>query len=441
MKGGRSRGAPRHRWVDNYPEGWAIAALEEICSVKRGASPRPAGDPRYFGGAFPWFKISDASAEPGRWLTTTEETVNEAGKARSVFLRAGALILSNSGTTGRPRFIGVDGCIHDGWPAFDNFKGVDPLYLFYVLSWHTDYLTHLADGSVQKNLNTSLLKGLEIGLPPIETQRRIAHILGTLDDKIELNRRMNQTLEAIARVIFKSWFIDFDPVYAKAEGREPVGMDPETAALFPDSFQDSPLGTIPKGWEVGTVDQAFSITMGQSPPGSTYNEDGQGLPFYQGRADFGFRFPARRVYCTAPTRFAEPGDTLITVRAPVGSTNMAIERCCVGRGVSAARHSTSSRSYTYYFMQSLRDVFDRFEAEGTVFGSISKKDFHAIRCVLPPRRVVECFESLCFPFDDRIEGSERQIRTLAALRDTLLPKLISGDLWVKDAKRSSGRLA
>jgi type I restriction enzyme S subunit len=181
--------------------------------------------------------------------------------------------------------------------------------------------------------------------------------------------------------------------------------------------------------------------MGQSPPGHTYNEAGDGLPFYQGRADFGFRFPRRRVYCTAPTRHASAGDTLISVRAPVGDINMASEDCAIGRGVAAARHKTGSRSYTFYFMRSLEEVFGRFEAEGTVFGSIGKKDFHAIRCAIPPRAVVSAFERLCSVLDNRIETNERESHTLAALRDTLLPKLISGEQRVKDAERIVARIS
>src|SRR6185437_15207677 len=178
-----------------------------------------------------------------------------------------------------------------------------------------------------------------IPLPPIHEQRAIAHILGTLDDKIELNRRMNETLEAMARALFKSWFVDFDPVRAKAEGRD-TGLPKHIADLFPDSFEDSELGEVPKGWTVGCVDDEFDLTMGQSPPGSTYNDVAKGLPFYQGRTDFGFRFPTRRVYCTAPTRLAKMGDTLVSVRAPVGDINMAAEDCAIGRGVAAVRHKS-----------------------------------------------------------------------------------------------------
>ena len=160
-----------------------------------------------------------------------------------------------------------------------------------------------------------------------------------------------------------------------------------------------------------------------------------GLPFYQGRADFKFRFPQRRVYCTAPTRFARAGDTLVSVRAPVGDINMASEDCAIGRGVAAVRHKSGSRSYTYYFMRGLTDIFDRFEAEGTVFGSINKNGFHTIPCVAVPSAVVHAFEQICAPIDSRLEFTENESRTLAALRDALLPKLISGELRVKDAER------
>lgn len=160
------------------------------------------------------------------------------------------------------------------------------------------------------------------------------------------------------------------------------------------------------------------------------------MPFYQGRVDFGFRFPVRRVFCKAPTRCAEAGDTLVTVRAPVGDINMAIERCSIGRGVAAVRHATGSRSYTYYFIRSLRSVFERFEAEGTVFGAINKKGFNSVMRVLPPRGVVRHFDALCAPLDDQIKLNERESRTLSALRDALLPRLISGEIRVRAAERS-----
>ena len=310
-------------------------------------------------------------------------------------------------------------------------NGNDARFLFYML--HTLRLNDFQTGSGQPLLNQTILSQIPATIPVPFEQRRIAHILGTIDDKIELNRQMNETLESTARAIFKSWFVGFDPVKAKVEGRKPIGMDTETASLFPSAFQDSSLGQIPKGWQVTTIDEDFNLTMGQSPPGSTYNEDRSGIPFYQGRKDFGFRYPTRRVYCTAPKRFAKKGDTLVSVRAPVGDINMVEEKCCIGRGVAAIRHKTGSRSYTYYAMQFLRESFSRYEAEGTVFGSINKTDFQTLSQLRPCNKIIEAFESFIYPLDQSIENNENQSRTLAQIRDALLPKLLSGEIRVDDA--------
>jgi len=198
----------------------------------------------------------------------------------------------------------------------------DPLFLYYF--FNSQEGRHRLD-TIRRQVAVAGITGgdlaqLEVPIPPLPEQRAISHILGTLDDKIELNRRMNETLEAIARALFHSWFVAFDPVRRNMErtrrgqpspaaSRHPLplgegrgeGSVEALDRLFPDSFEDSELGEIPTGWRVGCVDDEFDLTMGQSPPGETYNEVGDGLPFYQGRTDFGFRFPTRRVYCTAPT--------------------------------------------------------------------------------------------------------------------------------------------
>jgi len=310
----------------------------------------------------------------------------------------------------------------------------DSLFLFYLFS---SPFGKYSLGSIRREMAVAGITGadlqkLPIPVPPLAKQKRIARILGTLDDKIELNRRMNRTLEAIARAIFKSWFVDFDPVHAKAEGREPVGMDPETAALFPDSFQDSPLGKIPKGWEVSTIGKEFNLIMGQSPPGTTYNEVGEGMPFFQGRRDFGFRFPVQRVYCTAPKRVAEEGDTLVSVRAPVGDVNMAPLQLCLGRGLAGVRHNSGSRSFTYYSMLSLRERFREYESEGTVFGAINKSQFSDLDWVNPGANAVAAFEDSLFAADESIRLNELESLQLARIRDMLLPELLSGSANLRD---------
>lgn len=311
----------------------------------------------------------------------------------------------------------------------------DGLFAYYLArssEFRTFAIGHMEGTSGRQRVPTDAVAKFQFSLPPLAEQKAIATVLGTLDDKIELNRRMNATLEAMARALFQSWFVDFDPVRAKLDGRKPACLDAATAALFPAHFQDSTLGHIPQGWRTGTVGEAFNLTMGQSPPGDTYNEEGNGLPFYQGRRDFGFRFPTRRVYCTAPTRYGKPEDTLVSVRAPVGDINMANEECCIGRGVAAVHHKSGASSYTYHTMANLSPNFARFEGEGTVFGSINKANFETLPVVIPPPEIVAAYEQQAKPLDDQIRTLEHQSRSLATLRDALLPKLLSGELRIAD---------
>lgn len=327
---------------------------------------------------------------------------------------------------------------------------VDPVFLsFYLIDETTrQWLRTNAVGAVMPNLNEGLLRRLPLRLPPRKQQERIADILGTLDDKIELNRRMNETLETMARRLFKSWFVDFDPVHAKAALRREnpklsnadlsrralPNMAPEIADLFPDTFEESALGPIPKGWRAGTVVDEFTLTMGQSPPGSTYNEIGEGVPFYQGKADFQSRFPDRRIYCTAATRYAKRFDTLVSVRAPVGAINMAREDCAIGRGLAAVLHCSGSLSYTYYAMQQQGEAFQRFEADGTVFGAINKSSFERLPHVVPEAAVVDAFGSRVANIDMGIHALTLETESLAKVRDKLLPRLLSGELKTSECK-------
>ncbi len=338
----------------------------------------------------------------------------------------GAVIIGRKGTAGAVHY-----SERPCWPIDTTYyipqtKCTDLLrFQYYLLS--SLNLENLNSHSAVPGLNRDNVHAQIVSVPPEGEQKRIAKVLGALDDKIELNHRMNQILEEIARALFKSWFVDFDPVRAKMAGKDP-GLPKEIADLFPDRLVDSELGEIPEGWHTCRLVDEFTIIMGQSPPGSTYNENAEGVPFYQGRKDFTFRFPNRRVYCSAPTRYAKPLDTLVSVRAPVGDTNLAFEDCAIGRGIAAVRNKNGASSYAYYHINCLAAKLKAFEAQGTVFGSINKNDFGAIRCLHPPNNIIQKFESIAHALDNHIKLNERKSRNLVTVKDELLPRLMSGQL-------------
>ena len=317
-------------------------------------------------------------------------------------------------------------------------QNVDLRFAYYLLKFIG--LNHLKDGTSNPTLSRETFGAQALPFPPIASQRAIAQILGTLDDKIEMNRRMNATLEKMARALFRSWFVDFDPVRAKMEGRD-TGLPKEIADLFPDRLVDSELGKIPAGWKAARVEDGFEIVMGQSPPGHTYNDIGDGLPFFQGRSDFGFRYPTNRKFCTAPNRIARSWDTIVSVRAPVGDINMAWERCCIGRGVGALRPRCGAASYGYYATQALQSHMREYEHTGTVFGAITRKQLARLPLTQPAPDVVRGFEDLVHPWDQMIRLRTAQVATLTALRDTLVPKLVSGDVRFRGARKLVGALA
>ena len=313
----------------------------------------------------------------------------------------------------------------------------DHEFAYYLTQWGE--VRHYAIGQMtgtsgRQRVPTKSLDHLAVTIPPLPEQRAIAHILGTLDDKIELNRRINETLESMARALFKSWFVDFDPVRAKMEGRD-TRLPESIADLFPDRLSDSEHGEVPEGWKIRSLGECFRLTMGQSPPGNTYNDRSDGLPFFQGRSDFGFRFPENRKFTTAPTQIAQPGDTLVSVRAPVGDINMAWERCCIGRGVAALRHKSSSSSFTYYSAWAMQEKIREYEHTGTVFGAINQKQFEALQMLEPRSELIKAFDNHTRPVDIRIRNNASESRTLTVLRETLLPKLISGEIRLHDAAR------
>jgi len=293
------------------------------------------------------------------------------------------------------------------------------------------------------NLNTSIMQAIPFLIPPSLEQKAIAHILGTLDDKIELNRRMNQTLEEMARALFRSWFVDFDPVRAKAEGRE-TGLPEEIAALFPDEFEDSELGEIPKGWKVTPLSNQLNIIGGGTPKTSVAEYWNGNIPWFSvtdtpAGSDV-FVIATERTITEAgllnsSARLVSKGTTIISARGTVG--NLAITGCDMAFNQSCyGLKGIDNTGYYYVYLLALLMV-ERLKnmAHGSVFSTITRQTFEAIVRPLPCYTTLRAFEQMVSPLFGAILSNVEQSRTFASIRDTLLPKLISGELRIEDAER------
>ena len=377
--------------------------LGSVCEVVRGGSPRPIID--YITeepDGVNWLKIGDVS-ETDKYFTHAKEKIKPSGIPKTREVKKGDLILSNSMSFGRAFITKIDGYIHDGWLRLrcdEDKLDKEFLYYFLISSFAQYQFKAIANGSVVNNLKSDTVRAVRIPLLPLPLQAKIASFLGSLDDKIELNNWINENLEQQAQAIYASMFLD-NPA---------------------------------DGWKRGTLSDIAEITMGQSPSGNSYNEAGNGAVFFQGRAEFGFRFPAVRLYTTEPKRMARKNDVLMSVRAPVGDLNVAHEDCCIGRGLGAIHSKDNHQSFILYTMFSLQKELNVFNGEGTIFGSINRDSLNGMPIVIPPMEKMDEFEAIVAPMDELILSNYDANCRLAQIRDTLLPKLMSGELDVSEVE-------
>ena len=299
----------------------------------------------------------------------------------------------------------------------------NPFYTYYWLLTKKDYLFTIASVTRTPILSKSTFEEIVIPMPDRSIQDNVVGTLKPIDDMMENNKRICSELEAMAKTLYDYWFVQFD--FPDENG------EPYRTAGGEMVWNKQLKRKIPKEWKPGKLCDIANITMGQSPAGESYNDAGDGLFFYQGRTDFGLRFPTPRMYTTAPTRFAQKGDILLSVRAPVGDLNFAMEDCCIGRGLAALNSKLGSQMHLFYTLAGFQQIFKVMDGNGTTFGSITKDRLFDMSVVIPPDEILMCFEKRVKPIESKIEKCEEEIRELTKLRDWLLPMLMNGQARVE----------
>ena len=387
---------------------WKEYRYTDLATIIGGGTPKTSV-PEYWSGEIPWLSVKDFVSVT-KYVYDTEKYISELGLLNSStkLLEKNDIVISARGTVGAMAMIPYPMCFNQSCFGLRGNNIVDKNFLYYLTRTKVDELRKTAHGSVFDTITRETFDNLRCLVPPLQTQQKIGNILSSLDSKIELNKRINDNLEQQAQALFKSWFVNFE--------------------LFKNGqFVDSELGKIPKGWKVGYLNEIADIIMGQSPNGSTYNENGEGIIFYQGRAEFGTRFPSIRLFTTNPTRIAPANSILISVRAPVGDINITHKECCIGRGLASAVSRTNKSAFLLYTLFSLKSDLDRFNAEGTVFGSINRKTLESLKILIPTNDIISKFEAIVASMDQQILTLHLESENLKILRDTLLPKLMSGE--------------
>jgi len=318
-------------------------------------------------------------------------------------LKTGDIVFGRKGAVERHAYISSN---ENGWMQGSDCirlrvlnEKINPRYLsyYFLTKQHKAFMVSMCShGTTMASLNQKIIEKIIFPMPDRAIQDKIVAILFALDERISTNQKINENLEQQAKALYQQMFIE---------------------------------NTCPD-WIEGSLRDIADITMGQSPSGSSYNEDGIGTIFFQGRAEFSFRFPTIRLYTTEPKRMAYANDILMSVRAPVGDLNIAHTDCCIGRGLAAIHSKTNHQSFVLYTMFSLRKQLDVFNGEGTVFGSINRNSLNDMPILIPSDETIEEFEKIVAPMDAAIRNNYDEICRLQAVRDSLLPRLMSGELDV-----------
>jgi type I restriction enzyme S subunit len=367
-------------------------------------------------------------------------------------LKAGDIVFGRKGAVERSAQVQPDEDGYflgsDGIRIRLNVEECDPKFISYQLQTtaHRSWMIQHAAGTTMPSLNEGIIRRIPIVLKPLAEQKAIAAVLGALDDKIELNRRMNAKLEELARTLFQSWFVDFEPVRAKLDGREPVGLDSNTAALFPQYLDNSTLGIIPKGWQVNRISEVVEEVFDGPHATPPHVEEG---PIF-----LGIKNLTGSALALSDTRYIsesdwprwtkrvtpKPLDIVFSYEATLGFFALIPPglRCCLGRRLALIRPRAEDGHSHFWFHQFIGPDFQRYLIQHSVQGATVDRipliQFPNYFVLNPPSALKEAFECRVAPLWAKIHTNAKQSRTLATLRDTLLPKLLSGELSVETTK-------
>ena len=399
--------------------------------------------------------IRAADMDAGRVLFDTASKINNLARQRITkgIGAPGDILLSHKGTVGKVAIIPDDAppfvCSPQTtfWRCLDE-RVLNRRYLYAFLrstAFGSQLATRSGETDMAPYVSLTSQRALKIPVPPLSEQRAIAHILGTLDDKIELNRRMDETLEAMVRVLFKSWFVDFDPVRAKMEGRNP-GLPQHVAGLFPDRLVDSLLGRIPESWEVSEIGKEVDVVGGATPSTKEPVYWHEGKQHWATPKDLSkLSSPAlletgRRITEAGVQKISSgllpTGTVLLSSRAPIGYLAIAEVPTAVNQGFIAmvCKRRLPNVFVLFWCFENLDYI--KGISGGTTFAEISKKAFRPIPITVPPEEVLGAYEDVVRPLYDRIVANTKESVTLVQTRKLLLPKLISGEILVREAEKA-----
>lgn len=449
---------------------WKEYKFSELCDISRGASPRPIHEYITDGEGMPWVKIADATKSNSRFIEDTAERIKLSGVKKSVEVFEGDLILSNSATPGLPKFMAINACIHDGWMLLRNFKNITKEFAYWLLLNERNNLVKQGTGTVFINLKTDILRNHIVKIPSIEEQNKIVSILNGIEDKIHLNTQINQTLEQIAQALFKSWFVDFDPVRAKVQalsngmsleqaelaamqaisGKTPEELTAlsqtqperyaelaETAKAFPCEMVEIDGVEVPKGWNLKALSDLGQIICGKTPSKSNKEFYGNDVPF--------IKIPDmhNQVIITQTTdnlsvagansqskKYIPPKSICVSCIATVGLVSMTSKPSHTNQQINSIipnDEQTSEFLYLSLKQSSMTKYLKDLASGGSATLNLNTSTFSKIEIMTPSKEIIDIFHNKVVYAFEKVLSNSIENKRLAEIRDLLLPNLLNGE--------------
>ena len=425
--------------MDNLPNGWILVKIDYICKLIGGGTPSRT-NLDYFNGDIVWLTPTEISKNSIQKIYDSKEKITKLGlkKSSARMIPINSVLLTTRASIGYVAIAGTNASTNQGFASFSCNGAMFNYYLAYWLWSKKNFLESEATGTTFKEISKSKLREIQIPLPPLAEQKHIVSKIESIFAQIDETRTrlevasgmLNKLRSSVLRQAFEGKLVPQDP------NDEPVEAILKRIRRASEKELVFERDNLPKGWIKTTIDNVCLIILGRSPPSSTYNQDKVGLPFFQGKADFGTFHPTTRNWCTNPETFAEKNDILISVRAPVGPTNISLEKCCIGRGLAAVRSLDGVIfSYVFYHLRFLENYIAT-KGTGTTFKAIRGAQLRSITLSIPSlneqKHIVSKIESIFTRIDAVERYIESTLRLLDLLKSSTLKQAFEGKLVPQD---------
>lgn len=405
--------------IGKIPKDWRLERLLNISSEIRAGGTPLRSRREYWNGDIPFVKIEDMT-NSFKYLLTTSETITKEGleNSNAWLVPENSLLLAIYGSLGEVVINKIKVTTNQAILAIIPRNPKDVEYLYYWFLYYKPIWKKYAKPTTQPNLTKEIVENALLPYPPSSEREKIAEILSTVDSAIDRVRRLVERAERLKKGLMQELF---------------------TKGIGHKEYKETPIGKIPKEWKFNKLSNIAEIIMGQSPPSGTYNREGKGLPFLQGKMEFGRIYPSPTLYCSKPIKIAELNDILISVRAPVGDVNVAPFKLCIGRGLAALRFNPQKAIYWFYFyyLQKIKNFLENL-SKGSTFKAITKDDLENLDVPVPPLSEQEIIAEILYTVDEYIRMLEARLERLEHVKKWLMDVLLTGKVRVIVEPSSGG---